>query len=286
MPDPGAHDDELFVSDLDGTLLRSDATLSPYARSRLAAWLDAGLNFTIATARAMPSIHSILGGLPLSLPVIELDGALVTDPTSGRHVTAQAIDANAAERILGVILDREVRPFVATLVADQVRLAYAELENAAMLWYRDEKLAKGDPRLEPMRDLANALVGTVLTFTILDRFEVVQRIREKVELIGSVRAVCYEHPYCLGFWECSIRARAATKGAAIRALEVATGRRFRRLTVFGDHVNDIDMFRIADHAVAVENAAAELRELATELTESNDDDGVVRWLERSGAGTR
>lgn len=48
--------------------------------------------------------------------------------------------------------------------------------------------------------------------------------------------------------------------------------------VFGDGVNDLDMFAHADHAVAVENAVAELRAVASEVAGRNDQDGVVRWL--------
>ena len=51
-----------------------------------------------------------------------------------------------------------------------------------------------------------------------------------------------------------------------------------RLVVFGDGVNDIDMFEIADEAYAVENAVDELKEIATGVIACNDEDGVAKWL--------
>ncbi len=50
------------------------------------------------------------------------------------------------------------------------------------------------------------------------------------------------------------------------------------IVVFGDAVNDIDMFEMADEAYAVENAVSELKGKATAIIGSNDDDGVAEWL--------
>ena len=51
-----------------------------------------------------------------------------------------------------------------------------------------------------------------------------------------------------------------------------------RIVAFGDGLNDIDMFKIADECYAVSNAEDELKALATGVIESNDDDGVAKWL--------
>ena len=51
-----------------------------------------------------------------------------------------------------------------------------------------------------------------------------------------------------------------------------------RLVVFGDGINDLDMFHFADEAYAVENAVPELKAAATAVIGSNDEDGVAKWL--------
>jgi hydroxymethylpyrimidine pyrophosphatase-like HAD family hydrolase len=50
--------------------------------------------------------------------------------------------------------------------------------------------------------------------------------------------------------------------------------------VFGDDYNDLEMFSMSAHAVAMGNAVDELKALAAEVTETNDNDGVARVLER------
>ncbi len=52
-----------------------------------------------------------------------------------------------------------------------------------------------------------------------------------------------------------------------------------KLVVFGDGENDIDMFEIADECYAVENAVAELKEIATAVIGNNNEDSVAHWLE-------
>ena len=47
---------------------------------------------------------------------------------------------------------------------------------------------------------------------------------------------------------------------------------------FGDAVNDIPMFEISDECYAVSNAADELKAVATAVIDSNEDDGVAKWL--------
>ena len=51
-----------------------------------------------------------------------------------------------------------------------------------------------------------------------------------------------------------------------------------KIVAFGDGVNDIPLFRAADESYAVENACTELKEIATAIIGSNEDDSVVKWL--------
>ena len=62
---------KIYISDLDGTLLRNDASLSSFSKNTLIELIDRGLIFTVATARSIASVREILRGLKLNLPVIE-----------------------------------------------------------------------------------------------------------------------------------------------------------------------------------------------------------------------
>jgi hydroxymethylpyrimidine pyrophosphatase-like HAD family hydrolase len=68
----------------------------------------------------------------------------------------------------------------------------------------------------------------------------------------------------------------ATKANAIKKLKEMWN--CDRVVSFGDAINDIPMFQISDECYAVENAVDSLKELATGIIESNDNDGVAKWL--------
>jgi len=71
----------------------------------------------------------------------------------------------------------------------------------------------------------------------------------------------------------------ATKADAILQLKQLLG--INKIVVFGDAVNDIPMFEIADECYAMENAVPELKAIATEVIGNNNEDGVAKWLEEN-----
>lgn len=66
------------------------------------------------------------------------------------------------------------------------------------------------------------------------------------------------------------------KGLAIQRIKQLCG--CQRVIVFGDSANDISMFQMADESYATQNAIDELKEIATGIIESNQTDGVAKWL--------
>ena len=79
----------LFVSDLDGTLLNHNQTLSDKTRATLNSLIGEGLCFTYATARSLTSAREVTQGLNLKLPVIVYNGACVQEADSGNTVIAR-----------------------------------------------------------------------------------------------------------------------------------------------------------------------------------------------------
>ena len=77
------------------------------------------------------------------------------------------------------------------------------------------------------------------------------------------------------YW-CEIMPAKASKANAIRKLKEMRG--CSRVISFGDAINDIPMFEISDECYAVENAVDELKAVATGVIESNEEDGVAKWL--------
>jgi len=71
----------------------------------------------------------------------------------------------------------------------------------------------------------------------------------------------------------------ATKANA--ALQLKTMLGCDKLIVFGDNLNDLSMFTVADEKYPVANAARELKDVATGIIDANDNDGLAKWLEEN-----
>ena len=103
-----------------------------------------------------------------------------------------------------------------------------------------------------------------------------QPLYERVKQIEGINCVFQQDKYRTEYW-LELCPKNATKASAIQKVKQLCG--CQRVIVFGDSANDISMFQMADEAYAVQNAIDELKEIATGIIESNNTDGVAKWLE-------
>ncbi len=271
----------LYICDLDGTLLRSDATLSDFAREGLNELIDAGVCLTVASARGTAGMRALLDGVRLQLPVIELNGAFVSDMHSGRHVASNILSEEDACAALKVILPTGVDPVISTWDGRRDRVHFGPRANDSISWYIEEKRKHRDPRLTPCADLlAVARIEEVAQITT---FALDQEAAALTDLLaGAIGAEARVHAagnvYWPGWIEITIQHRAAEKGAAIPALLKACAIPDADVIACGDHLNDLGLFAAAAHSIAPANAHPTVLENATEIVGSNDEDGVVRHL--------
>ncbi|HMI93867.1 MAG TPA: HAD hydrolase family protein, partial [Polyangiales bacterium] len=101
---------------------------------------------------------------------------------------------------------------------------------------------------------------------------------------GRTNTLCYENRYSPGWHWLTVQSALASKEHALRDLAALCGLGLDAVTVFGDEVNDIPMFRCAGRGVAVENAIDELKRIAHEVIGPHHEDSVARYLRRAHGG--
>lgn len=88
------------LTDLDGTLLRSDASLSKYAIEVLSDALRQGLVISFATARSYTSANSVVSAIPWKYPVVLYNGAVIYDPITQEVIDGHWLNNTVTDQII------------------------------------------------------------------------------------------------------------------------------------------------------------------------------------------
>ena len=262
----------LYVSDLDGTLLRSDETTSEYTNQTLNKLTAQGMLFSYATARSLVTARKVTKGLDAQIPLVVYNGAFVMDNVTGKRLISNFFDRSVTQ-VLDDLIVHGVYPIVYAFIENEEKFTYVEDKcSRAQLDFIATR--KGDKRENSKRDVRDLYVGDIFYITCIDEEEKLEPLHEKYK--NKYHCVYQRDIYSGEQW-LEIMPLHTSKANAIRQLKEYLG--CDRLVVFGDGKNDIDMFEIADECYAVENAVEELKQIATAVIGTNNEDSVVKWLE-------
>jgi hypothetical protein len=277
---------ELFVADLDGTLLGPDARLSAFAREALERILQAGAHFTVASARSVQSMRPILGDLPLRLPVVTLNGAILSDLRTARHVRVVSVAVGALRVVMDAAAGLGLKPFITSFDGARDNLYIPPPANDGAAWYLANRREARDPRLRGEYDLDVWLAEQVVSLTFIDTRARLEPLVEAVDRSGLPLALAFTpHIYTSGWYWLTVHSGEASKDGAVRDLQRRHGLQGCPVVAFGDQANDVPLLRAADHGVAVGNADPEARAAAREIIGPNTEDSVPRYiLRRLGLG--
>lgn len=264
----------LYVTDLDGTLMRSDQALSRYTVETVNRLIEEGMLITYATARLFQSAYGITKEIHFNLPVITRNGTAFVDPVKKKETEILQFSKQDVNKLRMLLEDQIKRiGFVTSYIdGEMVKLFDDGQVSEGVKIYLGET---NDQRIRKIKDDQDIFAGTVTYCTLIANKRELQPLYEKVKNAGDWECVFSKDTYGEDYW-LEICPLHATKAKAILKYKEKMG--FDRVVVFGDSVNDISMFEIADESYAVENAIDELKEIATSVIASNDQDGVATFL--------
>lgn len=264
----------LYVSDLDGTLLNKQDRINPESIRIINDLVSKGMLFTYATARSLSSASVVTQGLSTDIPVIVYNGAFILHPATGEILSREGFQKEETKEIIEVMDRFDISPLVYSFVEDVEKVSWiVSRENEGIQRYLN--LRKGDRRLRPVSSREELYQGDMFYFTCIGEKDALQPVYDILARDGRFRCTIQQELYRPEYW-CEIMPARATKAEAIRKLKEI--RRCDRVISFGDAINDIPMFEISDECYAVENAVDELKKIADKVIESNEDDGVAKWL--------
>ena len=256
----------LVVSDVDGTLVDKDKKLTDGTIAAVKRLRDAGVAFTVISARPMSGIQPLLEPLGLDEDVGAFNGGIVFR-RDGTIVSRHTIDAGVARGVIELAAGEEVDIWV--FADDQW---FATDGNGPHTG--SERVSSNQ---EPVirADFDDLLVRADKITFVSDDEDRLRAFYEKVhDKYGEQATVAQSQTYYL-----DVTARQANKGNGVIALAKSNGVDLADTAVIGDQRNDLPMLTRAGLAIAMGNAPDDVKKAARKVTRANDEDGVAHAID-------
>lgn len=264
---------DLVSCDFDGTLLRSDGTVSERAKETVKRFVESGGIFVLNTGRVIDSAVKMVKELGLSGAVSACQGGIVLDVKSGEIIRAESIPVVTAVDVISYLegegLHVQGYPVTGGYVVRE--------KNDTTRYYSSMCLIEPTEVGKSLAEYVEENQVRLLKILAICYSEPSHHVRVLEKQFGDKLNVCVstEDP-----WFLEVNDANTSKGNSHRALSERFGVPIERTVAFGDQSNDISMIEAAGTGVAVGNACRALKERADVVVESNDEDGVARFMEK------
>jgi Cof subfamily protein (haloacid dehalogenase superfamily) len=263
----------LIASDVDGTLLDNDETISSRTRNAVRTAVDAGTLFVLATGRPPRWVHPVIDALGLAPIAVCANGAVIYDPASDRIVSARTLSADALGELAEIAT--RVIPGAGLAVERVGRSAHdaATPQFISSPGYEHAWLNPDNTEVS-IEDLLSAPAVKLLIRKAGARSsEMAAALTEHVGLQGDIT-------YSTNNGLIEVVPLGISKATGVEEVARPHGITAEDVVAFGDMPNDVPLLQWAGHGVAMANAHPEALAAANEVTAANTDDGVARVLER------
>lgn len=268
IPNPS----QLFVSDLDGTLLNSKCELNEKTIKTINYQISRGLKFTVATARTPATCITLLKELNLNLPIICMNGSLIYDIKENKYINYIFLNPHIYVNLISIISRHTTSYFIYSIneSKDNLTVYYENLNNKPIeIFYNERKELKrficGSPENED-----------VISIVIIERSEIVEELYNELiasNLKNDVNIEKYVDIYNRGYSYIEIFDFFVSKKNAMFEIKKICGA--AETIAFGDNENDISMLKAADYSFAMKNAPDNVKKVAGKVIGTNDSNAVA-----------
>ena len=257
----------LLLADVDGTLVTAEKVLTARAVAAVNALHTAGIGFAITSGRPPRGMAMLIDPLALRTPIAGFNGGIVVKPDMtvlAEHVLAADVATRALEIILHHGMDAWVYSGKDWLVRDP------EAAHVA----REQWTVKFAPTV--VKDFKDVLGSAVKIVGVSDDHDLVARCeKDAQDALGTHASAARSQPYYL-----DVTHPDANKGAVVATLSKLLSVPAGEIATIGDMPNDVLMFRNSGLSIAMGNASPEVQAQADLVTDSYDDEGFAKAIER------
>ena len=275
---------KLYISDLDQTILNEKAKLSNSSKIKIKILMDNDIHFTVATARSYNSVRNIFSGIDLKYPIIELNGTMLTDYNTENRFFVNDINPVVVKDIVEKAKTMSMYPFYTIIdTNNKAKLFPPVIRNKGGEWFIENRIKDNDTRinLNESRDILDSDEIKYLSLTFIYRLDQVSILKDYIDKFkyrSEVSLDFFENPYSKNWQWLSVQSKLSKKGLAVNKFKEIFDLNDYETIVFGDNLNDYNMFEVADRSYAVENAKEKLKSIATGVIGLSTDDAVLDFI--------
>lgn len=275
--------DQVFITDLDGTLLNSQGFLSMESEAMLNQVVaETTHKIAFATARGLASAQKVVQRVPWNFPVLLNNGAVIYDWNTQKILKIQSIDTQYVQKIVNISADRGVLPFIFTLNEHfEEGIFYQKNPSVGMKRFLAQR--PNDPRfLEVDAIQAHPAIEHTqsLVLMFIEDYDtlVPLKLYFQEHFKNEVNCLLTQDQYIPNYFVLEVSSANATKEKGITYLKNLLQIASDDLHLFGDNLNDKGMLALEAHTYAVANAHPAVLEMVQHRIKSNDEDAVAQSI--------
>ena len=265
----------LFLSDLDGTFLNSKAEISQHSAEIIDYLTKQGVLFTVATARTYATVLKMFENIALPCPLVLMNGVTIYDPNQRCILASHPIPTEDGNRIVKEFRDRNVEPMLYFQNGETLDIYYTELTNDYQREYVSQRTDCSGKRFIHSPTPVTLENKNLVYIVALDYYDNIKDIYDAVKSLNIAQCMFYRDNYSDMYF---LEIISGTVNKASGALQVKEMIGADKIIAFGDNLNDIPLFEIADESYAVSNAENALKDIATGVIGSNNKDAVAEFI--------
>lgn len=266
----------LYVTDLDGTLLQDDSTLSSYTVETVNRLISRGMLFSVATARGTIGIQLIqLDRIHFRVPLVILGGVLLYDLAHRRILQCCEMSTETVSAVLQAFRAEGRSPQLYRRRGNEVHIYHTVLSPTEAAFI-DRQTPDGRTFRRFYHQVPHLKSSPAIFFSCQGTQAQQQALAERLSTVPGISTVLYADTYHEDNWFLEIMREDSGKGRGVERLQQRL--HADRIVAFGDNANDMALFRIADLALCVSNASPQAKSAADREIGANTEDGVARYL--------
>ncbi len=266
----------LYISDLDGTLLNKDVELSENTKAGINKIVASGDYFTAATARSYATVKSILSGVKVNAPIVLMNGVCIYNTEKEAYEKVCLINRDCKEKLIRAIKGEQVSIFVYVLEGNELSTYYENVHTKEGEEFIKEREIKYNKVFTQVKSFVDIIDKNWIYMSVADTQENLQGIFDRIEKESDLHIEYYHDIYNLEHMYLEVCSCEASKFSAVTYLREKYG--YDKIIGFGDNLNDIPLSKACDEFYAVANAKDEVKKVANAILDSNNDDGVIKYI--------